>query len=124
MGAYQDEGWTEILETKWAWHQENDVPGGVCDMTLLHFFRQGRKAVNLSMVRDGSVWDDNINRAENYLEDEYAMWPEGIKKSSRHESWTDNRPALLRIATFIELVFANALHFQGQAKRLMEEYRG
>ena len=132
MGAYQDEGWTEILETKWAWHQENDVPGGVCDMTLLHFFRQGRKAVNLSRVRatDGyinpSVWDDNINQAENYYQNEYRLeWTHtdrGMKEAVLEEgcpvgfNW--RHTAADRHVRF------NALHFQGQAKRLMEEYRG
>lgn len=105
------------LEEKWAWHQANGIPGGVCDMTLLWFFCQDRNVVNLSEVRDGATWDDNINIPENYLPDEYLM--------KNGHKFIDTRaepgPHLL-YANGPQLIRANALHFQGQAKRLMEEY--
>lgn len=118
--------WAKLAE-KWAWHQEHQIPGGVCDMTLLHFFRQGCKAVNLSEVRDGSVWDDNINVSENYMEDEYATRG-AAKRILPLQGTKAGRPALMPNAVvgagWGEFIWANALHFQGQAKRLMEEYRG
>ena len=129
------------LQQKWAWHQETRTPGGVCDMALLWRWAIGdllarRLAlVNNAQVINGATFDHNINVAENYELDEYAMWPEGTKKSSFKESWADNRPALLKLdeasresGNLIhgsgEIVFANALHFQGQnAKALMEGYK-
>jgi len=132
-GTYQSEPLMNKLEQKWAWHEENNVPGGVCDMTLLHFFRQEMNAVNLSRVRatDGyinpSVWDDNINQAENYTEGEYWEWTalgggKVIWRGSELKGRT--APFYLERGFPPEYIRANALHFQGQAKRLMEEYRG
>jgi len=104
------------LEEKWAWHQANDIPGGVCDMTLLWFFWQGRKAVNLSEVRDGATWDDNINQAENFNPDEYRM-----KDGAKEMEWRNGRPYGYNV--YLEdWVRFNSLHFQGQAKHLMKEY--
>ena len=104
------------LEDKWAWHQANNVPGGVCDMTLLWFFCHGRRAVNQSMVRNGATWDDNINQAENFLPDEYRM-EDGVKEI---ECW-NGLPYGYNIY-FEDWVRFNSLHFQGGAKRLMKEY--
>lgn len=118
--AYEGD-WLPLLEQKWAWHQENNVPGGVCDMTLLHFFRQGRKAVNLSEVRGVQVWDDNINQGENYLENEYMM--ERGHKQLTTFTWGGDTMYLLWHRE-LGHVKANALHFQGGAKKWMEEYRG
>jgi len=105
------------LEEKWAWHQANGIPGGVCDMTLLWFFCHGRNVVNLSEVRGGATWDDNINQAENYLPDEYAK-ENGIKYVTR---WLKAGPLGWNDKLGIAIRF-NSLHFQGQAKRLMKEY--
>lgn len=109
--------WNKLVE-KWAWHRDNNVPGGLCDMTLLHFFRQGRKAVNLSEVRNGSVWDDNINQGENYYENEYSWCPECGVKEMNGKPYTGWNKKLEQMVRF------NALHFQGQAKGRMEDYKG
>lgn len=119
MGAYQGGALMKSLEKKWAWHQGNGVPGGVCDMTLLHFFRQELLAVNLSRPRNKTVWDDNFNIPENYREDEYEMW-------HSHKAmvfYSDGEVRCWSNYYQMELAF-NALHFQGQAKRRMEEYKG
>jgi len=123
MDAYLG-GWIPMLEQKWAWHQKNKIPGGVCDMTLLHFFRHLCKAINLSEVRDGSVWDDNINCAENYHEREYTTM---FAMKTVILPVGGAQPALVLKETIEgepHFVFANALHFQGQAKRLMGGYEG
>jgi len=120
MKMYETEAIADWLEEKWAWHQENKVPGGVCDMTLLYFFKQNAEAVNLSRPRNKTVWDDNFNIPENYREDEYEMW-DGHKAMVFYQG--QNCPRCWSIRYYMEIGF-NALHFQGQAKRLMEGYEG
>jgi len=104
------------LEEKWAWHQANGIPGGVCDMTLLWFFKEGKKATNLSMDWDDAVWDDNINQAENFDTNEYC-----IKDGVKEIEWQGGLPYGYNLYSKYWVRF-NSLHFQGQAKRLMAEY--
>jgi hypothetical protein len=117
------------LATKWRWHQQMRQPGGICDMTLLYLWYSWRKTdaiafleepiINNGKVFDGATFDHNINVAENYLPDEYAMSDGGIKavalnNNGDYMGWNELKG---------EPVKFHALHFQGGAKGLMEEYK-
>ncbi len=112
------------LTNKWQWHQETDTAGGVCDMTLLFLWWQetlepdGWGFVNNATVIDGATFDHNINVAENYGQYDYLM--QGDHKLV--ETGTHDGPHLL-LELGPQLIKANALHFQGQAKAWMKEYQ-
>lgn len=105
------------LREKWGWHQRENKPGGVCDMTLLWLFSRGKNVVNLAQVRDGATFDDNINVSENYHPDEYRM------KAGRKEiTWDDNQPYGWNLRLRRPIRF-HALHFQSNpTKALVPHY--
>ena len=72
-----EEGLQKLVE-KWNHHWQHELPGGVCDMSLLHLFYNDptpRRIVNLSMVTEGATYDDNLNSSENHKQEEYRLAP-------------------------------------------------
>lgn len=66
----------DILLKKWNYHVQNNVPGGICDMTLLYHFLMNTdlKKLNLFEYTKYGVFDDNLSetdggryKTENYL---------------------------------------------------------
>jgi len=106
----------ETLNRKWAWHQKTGKPGGICDMTLLWLFAREHEIKILTQVRDGRVFDENINIPENRFPSEYRMRA-GIKEIT----WREGQPHGFNLLLNEEIRF-NALHFQGSAKRLINSY--
>jgi hypothetical protein len=60
-----------ILDQKEKYHRENNIPGGICDMTLLYLFSQTRSFVPLNKVFDHCVFDQNVRDNDNYYKNEY-----------------------------------------------------
>lgn len=104
------------LQEKWGWHQREGKTGGICDMTLLWLFCVGKKVINLARVRDNAVFDDNINAPENWLPNEYQM-----KAGIKEVIWRQNQPYGFNLELGKWIRF-NALHFQGDAKKLLSSY--
>ena len=79
--GYRDPEIRGRLEAKYRWHLEHRQPGGVCEMTLLHFWRERNEKLvfNAAKVWDGKVADAAITTPGNYYKDEYAM-RRGFKK--------------------------------------------
>lgn len=123
LDTYRQEPARGILEEKWRYHRQNDLSGGVCDMTLLYLFSKlhpiGADYVNNAKVINGATFDHNINVAENYEPHEYDM-RDGMKRIQRDAGGI---PCGYRPYEQDWIRF-NALHFQGgPAKELMEEYQ-
>ena len=57
----------EKLKEKWTWHQENHMPGGICDMTALFLWKSGnrtaKRIVNLTPYENPWGFDYNIQQA-------------------------------------------------------------
>lgn len=86
---------------------------GISDMTLFGNFRQrhpGRIA-DISGIFNGSNFDHNINGAEGF------EMENGVKKIY----WVDGKPHGKLVSTG-ELVGFNILHFQGDAKKIIQNY--
>jgi hypothetical protein len=81
IAGYRDPAIRGRLEAKYRWHLENRLPGGICEMTLLHLWRErNEKATwNAAKVWDGAVADLAITTSNNYVKDEYVM-RRGFKK--------------------------------------------
>jgi hypothetical protein len=106
------------LREKWRWHQENDIPGGVGDMTLLWLFyvESGGRIRDICRVVDGVAFDHNIRVGENAFPDEYRV-VDGMKDVQ----WRDGQPYCWHLELERWVRFA-ALHFQDGAKPKMKEY--
>lgn len=116
--TYTSERGLAALQVKWAWHMLTRTPGGICDMTLLYIWSLGKDVVNNAGVIDGATFEHNVNGPDNLIQDEYRM-KGGIKEITMIDGlphgWHEHRHEHIRF---------NAIHFQGQAKALMEEYAG
>jgi hypothetical protein len=118
--SYRHPDYLRHYSDKWAWHQASQSPGGVCDMTTLFMFwtRYPAMVFNLAKVTRGRVFDHNMNIAANATADEYQL-DGAIKKII----WADSTgPQLFLDGEGQSLVLAEALHFQGGAKKLIPRY--
>lgn len=77
----------KVLEEKWCYHRENNIEGGICDMTLLYLWDSRKKwrVFNTGMIAtDNSVFDSYIN--SELLANESVIMNEklGLKKVHFH----------------------------------------
>lgn len=96
--------------------QKNNQPGGVCDMTLWSWFRTDRfinpgLVGETSEIIEDSTYDHNINQSDGY---EMLNGRKNIKM-------INNIPYCKNLWMNKD-VKMNCLHFQGNAKILMEKY--
>jgi hypothetical protein len=75
VAAYRDRAIRRRLEFKYDRHIERREPGGICEMTLLHLWRQRnpKQISNLARVVGGTVGDLGLGTAANCFDHEYAM---------------------------------------------------
>ena len=88
-------------------------------MTILYFFWRENvsRITNLAIARENGVFDNNINRTMNYLNEEYLA-----ADNMKTVEFDSGRPTLFRAGSARDPVRAQALHFQGQAKGYMPLY--
>ncbi len=81
------------LEEKWDFHQQHQLSGGICDMTLLYLFSKQINFYSLSQVKNGAAFDQNFLDDENYFKAEYEMemLPK-IKRVVKKISWENEIP--------------------------------
>jgi hypothetical protein len=92
MHCYSLEGKKELMK-KWEHHRKNSIPGGVCDMTLLHLFSKERNFISLSKVHNGMCFDQNMLDDENYFRKEYEMEKRfGEDRLQKKIYWKDGIP--------------------------------
>jgi len=103
-----------LLEEKWRYQQENNLPGGISDMAFLYLFAQENKIASLLKISENSVFDDNISTSTNSKFDEFAMDYPRVKKirliadNLCFFANPDNKPIKIQ-----------ALHLSGDAKHLV-----
>lgn len=113
-----------LLEEKWSYHRKNNLPGGICDMTLLYLWsKQCDETRILNTMADFNirentvVIDQNINIIESCTEDEYVY---DTLFNMKKVIFADGIPYLQKSdGTKVQ---ALSLHFQGGAKRYMRFY--
>lgn len=112
VNCYSDERELRYLESVWKNRKACGLSAGVSDMTLIRRFAllECENAVDLSIARNGSVYDHNVN-----LSDGYFLAHEGKKAIvgyQGHLHFVDH--------TTFSLVRAKGVHFQGLAKKYMQ----
>lgn len=116
ISIYSGEKFPQEVEDKSNYTITNNHHGGISDMVLLHLFSRGQNIVNLSAIRENTVYDDNINTSENYFPQEYL-----VENNCKKIIWKDRSPYGINLLQNKEIKF-NALHFQGVAKNLMVDF--
>ena len=117
LNIYEDEFDFGLLTDKWAYHLENNLAGGICDMTVLwHFCNENSHKVITKILSGNTTFDHSINNASNYENDEYLM-ENGLKKIE----FIDGNPYGFNLIHQKKVRFHN-LQFQGNTKHLMESY--
>ena len=111
----------EQYRRKCAWHQTQNEIGGICDMTTLYlFWRENQSTVeNLAVAHQGHVLDHNMNSGGNYSEGEYAL---DERTQIKQVKFSQGKPVFQRTESPFEYVVADALHFQGYAKKFIPDY--
>lgn len=112
----------DMLQEKWNYHVDNQIPGGICDMTLQYLWYKNEeicKKLNLVDTEENpqGVMDFNVNLATNCYKNEYCMNKLiQIKKLK----FIDQVPFL--ISQKGAQVRVLAIHFLGPAKQYMKSY--
>lgn len=128
-----------VLEEKWNYHQKNNIPGGVCDMTLLYLFSKQIKFFCLSFERNSLCFDQNFIDSENYYKNEFEMerlqhsdkmvkkisWENGLphaynlilKKKIRFIALTEYARYINQKKSFTEKILITARRIKGGLKR-------
>lgn len=73
LDSYKDPKKFDILKDKWRYHQEEKVPGGVCDMTVLYMFSKENEVFLTNKILNSAVFDHCVTISENYFVDEFEM---------------------------------------------------
>lgn len=110
---YTSPFFVEKINSKHQYHVQNNVPGGVCDMTAFEYFTEfkGYKALELTEIRNGAVFDNNINSADGFEWD--------AKNKIKRIAFEHKKPFGFKAESGGRIAF-KALHFQGgYAKRFM-----
>ena len=102
---------------KWKYHKENNIKGGICDMTLLYLWsvQTEKKILNTAIAREGYVIDNSFSSSENYTDDEYSysrlLRIKRLKKVNGKLYFTKKDGEIIRPIL---------IHCQGGAKNLMK----
>lgn len=110
--SYTEPAGLARYEDKWAMHQREGIPGGVCDMTTLYLFAQETPHANVLEVQEGAVFDHNLNVPSNAVPEEFEM-----NGAIKRLDWDRQRRPLGFSRVRGEDVRFLGLHLQGQAKR-------
>lgn len=110
---YTDSNYINRFLTKHKHHLDNNLPGGVCDMTAFNEYQKepAIKVKDLSIIEGDEVFDDNINDADGFLAEN------GIKKLSLEQGFYYGT-----LKENNKKVKFNTLHFQGPAKKYIAKY--
>jgi len=113
LHAYTDRKLVNELDALYQPYMDSGEMGGVCDMTLFHFYFRDHPAgtLKIDLIGDDIAVDSNISRQDGYeIED-------GIKKIY----WKNKLPYAKNIASGKLVRFAT-LHYQGSAKNTMRQH--
>ncbi len=93
--------------------QKHNLPGGVCDMTLLQHYSYLHcgKVGEMMHIIDDTTYDHNINEADQYFR---------MDKGTKDIVFAGEFPYCYQESTGKQIQF-NTLHFQGSAKTLIQK---
>ena len=105
------------LEKKWNYHIAEKVPGGICDMSLLHLWSKDTNfnVMNLAELNRNQTFDHSVGTSTNGKKNEYQETRMLLNKHIKKIVFKD------RIPYFIDQegnhIKTNTIHAQGGCKR-------
>lgn len=107
-----------LLEDKILYHHKNQIPGGICDMTLLYKFYLSNKTEfsNIISVKNGAAFDMSIGNPNNEFVNEYKH-----NGCTKEISFLSGIPYCYNNSNQSKIKL-HLLHFQGDHKKLMKVY--
>ena len=101
-----------LIEEKIKHHQENGIPGGICDMTLYYLLTKELVVRPLLDIQpDGTTFDDNINDTNGFAGPETFVHENNIKVLRQNGIVVE---AKCVDGSYIRM---NNIHYQGGAKK-------
>lgn len=109
-----------LLLRKWNYHKKNNLPGGVCEMSLLYLWLNNSPNIRYLNLLNTGINDIQFNlnymTSENYIDNEYQLFPcLGVKRIK----FKNGLPYLVK-KNNSEILIKN-LHFVGNSKLLMHD---
>lgn len=109
-----------LLLKKWKFHQKNNLPGGICEMTLLYLWVKMNPQIHFMNLLNTGInnvkFNTNFMFAEDYVDNEYQLFPFlGIKKVK----FKEGLPYLIKQDKSKTRVLN--LHFGGDSKLLIND---
>lgn len=74
MKAYENN--IDDLNKKWEYHLKNNIPGGICDMTLVYLWYKSHSELhfyNTTQISKGTVFDHFLHQTEGYKNGEFRV---------------------------------------------------
>ncbi|MDD4902098.1 MAG: hypothetical protein PHE24_03100 [Patescibacteria group bacterium] len=116
----KDEAGYQRVVDFWKNYQLKNKPGGICDMTMLNFYKKSRPELvgETAGIIDGSTYDDNFSSSiQGGVHYQMSVW--GAKKIY----WRSGAPYGKDDSG--NLIKFNTLHLQGKKKKYLERaYQG
>jgi hypothetical protein len=111
--SYTDPNYTGRFLAKHRFHLENNLPGGVCDMTAFNEYQKEPdvRAKELCIIDNNEIFDDNINDADGFL-----------MKDKIKDLVLENRFYYGTLKSSGQKIKFNLLHFQGSGKKRIAEF--
>lgn len=111
----------ELLDQKYEWHLQNNMPGGICDMTALFLWQKNKGNVyNFAKAHLEGLpfFDNNLNETGNVIDHEFAMVQNVMLKKVTQL----NKMHWVHKSEGTQAMPVAALHFQGRAKVCMATF--
>jgi hypothetical protein len=104
----------ELMTADYHVRRKHNVPAAVSDMTFLRRYCDDHSGEigEMSHIIDDAIWDNNINEHDADFE---------MKGGIKNIKFVNNFPTCIQTTTGKAIRF-KSLHFQGPAKRLMNQY--
>ena len=112
----------DLLNQKYQWHLDNDIPGGICDMTALFLWQKNRDDVyNLAKAHlEGlPLFDNNLNEDGNMAPREFLI----VKNMKLKKITYGDSVYCAHKEKDSKKIPVAALHFQGRAKVCMATFQ-
>jgi len=116
-----------LIEPKIKWHQEKNIPGGICDMTLYYLIWKENTISIFDLngnLPSGYTFDHNINSSYGFLGEDTYFKVDGVKQLYIEEcsKKNNNSKVYFRIGSN-KFVSALSLHLQGNSKKYFVEWK-
>ena len=105
----------DLLKKKYNYHIENNLKGGVCDMTLLYLWSKDKSGVhNIARTMENSVFDHCLGSPDNYYDNEFSY----NKLLHAKKVFFKNEIPFFK-SNNGDYIEARVIHCQGSAKTLI-----